>query len=104
MASKYQTAELVGVVVEQTNNGQYKPKDHPLTPSSFHSWRIGKHTRGNLQGPGQLFLTENGFTVLLIAVKELSFKDRHQFSPIARFLTSSLSQSQLTPILTAYQA
>ncbi|KRN31207.1 DUF7671 family protein [Weissella halotolerans] len=55
MASKYKTAELVGVVLEQTNSGRYQPKDQPLTPTSFHSWRIGKHTRGQLLEPGQLF-------------------------------------------------
>lgn len=104
MASKYKTAELVGVVLEQTNSGRYQPKDQPLTPTSFHSWRIGKHTRGQLLEPGQLFLTENGFTVTLVAVKDLSIRERHQFAPIARFLKTTLPQDQLTAIVSAYQA
>ena len=69
MASKYPTAELVGVVMTQTNSGQYEPKETQLDMNAFHSWRIGKHTKGKLQEPGQLFLTENNLVVMLVAIK-----------------------------------
>ena len=36
MASKYPTAELVGVVMTQTNSGQYEPKETQLDMNAFH--------------------------------------------------------------------
>lgn len=102
MANKYPTAELVGAVMAQTNSGQYEPKETQLDMNAFHSWRIGKHTKGKLQEPGQLFLTENNLVVMLVAIKPLAFKNRHDITPMARFLTTSGSEKVKTQLLTIY--
>lgn len=102
MADKYPTAELIGVVVQQNNDGGYKPQKWPLTLSDFHSWRIGKHTKGKLADVGQLFLTENGLTVMLVAVNELVFKKRHTITPMGRFLTVKIDAAVLADVVATY--
>ncbi|WP_373751586.1 DUF7671 family protein [Weissella soli] len=102
MADKYPTAELIGVVMTQNNSGQYEPQNTPLTPADYHSWRIGKHTKGKLGQPGQLFLTENNLIVMLVAVHKLRFQDRHAISPMGRFLSESVPAAQATAIITHY--
>ncbi len=89
MVQKYPTAELVGLVLTQTVNGEYVPK----MPVSRHSWRIGKHTKGKLDKSnqrGQLFFTEKNMPVALLEVRPLAFTDRHDFQPIARFTNKQI--------------
>lgn len=102
MADKYPTMELIGVVMTQTNSGSFKPKEQSLTAADFHSWRIGKHTKGKMGQPGQLFLTENNLTVMLVATRKLDFKKRHEFTPMGRFLTSSADAETTVSILTTF--
>lgn len=102
MANKYSTAELVGVVMKQINTGEYIPKENQINVHSFHSWRIGKHTKGKLLEPGQLFLTENNLIVMLVAIKPLAFKNRHTLNPMARFLTTTASETVKSQLLTNY--
>jgi len=90
MATKYPTLELIGVVVSPTNNGGFTPK----TPITTHSWRIGKHTKGKFKNLGQLFLTENQQTVVIVETKDLKFNARHEITPMSRFLTTSLDSNQ----------
>lgn len=99
MADKYKTAKLYGVVMVQTNSGTFEPKNSELTAADFHIWRIGKHTKGKLGKPGQLFLTENNLTVMLVATEKLAFKDRHEITPMARFLTTNVTDEVLELIL-----
>lgn len=86
MASKYPTLELVGIVLTPTNNGSFIPK----SPISTHSWRIGKHTKGKFKTPGQLFLTENQQTVVIVETRPLKSNARHDITPMSRFLTTEL--------------
>ncbi|SCC04502.1 DUF7671 family protein [Weissella bombi] len=102
MANKYPTAELVGVVMKQANTGEYIPKEDQIDVQPFHSWRIGKHTKGKLLEPGQLFLTENNLIVMLVAIKPLAFKNRHTINPMARFLTTTVSETVKNQLLTNY--
>ncbi|CAK1239370.1 hypothetical protein R53140_OCIKHKEL_00832 [Fructobacillus fructosus] len=78
---KYETAILTGCLLEEDASGHLLVKDR----QQEHDWRIGKHTKGQLLGPGQIFLTEKNQKVLLTRVTPLSFKDRHDFQPIGRF-------------------
>lgn len=102
MADKYNTVELIGVMMVQNNNGQFVPEKEKLTRADFHSWRIGKHTKGKLGKPGQLFLTENNLPVLLVAVKPLAFKDRHGFTSMGRFTTTFADPKALQEVLDVY--
>lgn len=95
MADKYPTKELIGVVLEQTNSGNYLPKNATLTAADFHSWRIGKHTKGKLGAAGQIFLTENNQLIALVATKDLAFKNRHTITPMGRFLKESVDDDLL---------
>ncbi|MDR3191336.1 MAG: hypothetical protein LBT80_09210 [Lactobacillaceae bacterium] len=103
MADKYPTAELIGVVMTQTNSGQFIPQNQPLTPADFHSWRIGKHTKGKPGQPGQLFLTENNLTVMLVATKALRFQDRHAITVMGRFLSTQAAPEIIQQVLAKYQ-
>ena len=102
MADKYKTATLYGVVVRQTPSGMYEPKVETLTAADFHTWRIGKHTKGKIGKPGQLFLTENNLTVMLVTSEKLAFKDRHNVTPMARFLTTSVDDEVLASVLNQF--
>lgn len=104
MADKYPTIELVGVVLEQTNSGQYVPKEATLSIADFHSWRIGKHTKGKLAQPGQIFLTENNQLVGLVATKPLAFKNRHEITPMGRFLKEKLDPTLTEQLIQHWQA
>jgi len=95
MASKYPTLELVGIVLTPTNNGGFAPKE----PISVHSWRIGKHTKGKFNAPGQLFLTENQQTVVIVETRPLKFNLRHDITPMSRFLTTTLDADTFKMIL-----
>ncbi|AEJ22989.1 hypothetical protein PAF15_00350 [Weissella koreensis] len=102
MASKYSTAELVGVMLKQDLNGQYHVENTALQLADFHSWRVGKHTKGKLRGPGQIFLTEQNMAVALVEVKSLSFKNRHDFTVMGRFTNETLPDEQFNAALQKY--
>ncbi|USS84757.1 hypothetical protein M3M35_05475 [Fructilactobacillus myrtifloralis] len=87
MGAQYRVLRLVGVPVVQTANGQYAIKRDHNQHFKLHEWRIGKHTKGHYQGPGQLFLTEQQMRVAIVAAFDVSFKKRHRYQPMARFLT-----------------
>lgn len=95
MASKYPTLELIGIVLTPTNNGSFVPKE----PISTHSWRIGKHTKGKFKAPGQLFLTENQQTVVIVETRPLKFNARHEITPMSRFLTTELAADTFRDLL-----
>ncbi len=63
--AKYPVSEYVGVPVEQDQSGQYVIKDQ--TDFQLHSWRTGRHTKGKFKQLGQVFLTENGLSVAVVA-------------------------------------
>lgn len=95
MASKYPTLELIGIVLTPTNNGGFTPKE----PITTHSWRIGKHTKGKYTQPGQLFLTENQQTVVIMDTRALKFNARHDITPMSRFLTTNLDTETFDHLL-----
>ncbi|QIL50669.1 hypothetical protein G7084_04675 [Weissella coleopterorum] len=102
MASKYPTAQLVGVMLQQDVNGRYYAEKSSLYLADFHSWRIGKHTKGKLREPGQIFLTEQNMAVVLVEIKPLSFKDRHEYTVMGRFTGTALPNDQFNIILKNY--
>lgn len=102
MASKYATAQLIGVMLKQDVNGQYHVENTALQLADFHSWRIGKHTKGKLRAPGQIFLTEQNMAVALIESKSLSFKNRHEYTVMGRFTNEVLPDDQFNVILQKY--
>lgn len=85
-SEKYETIKLIAKPVLQDNNGKYLIEQN----SKEVIYRIGKHTKGKLIGVDQLFLTENNLMMVIIETQPLSFKDRHQFNPIARFLQETV--------------
>ncbi|AIM62286.1 DUF7671 family protein [Weissella ceti] len=92
MASKYPTLELIGIVLTPTNNGGFTPKE----PITTHSWR---HTKGKYTQPGQLFLTENQQTVVIMDTRALKFNARHDITPMSRFLTTNLDPETFDRLL-----
>ncbi|MBC6498335.1 hypothetical protein H7R52_03570 [Weissella confusa] len=51
----------------------------------------------------QLFLTENNLTVMLVETKKLAFKDRHEITPMGRFMTTSASDDVVATVLAQYE-
>ncbi|MBS9334794.1 hypothetical protein LQZ24_01910 [Fructobacillus sp. M1-13] len=84
--SKYETAILIGQPLTEDASG----KLFVAEGEKSHPWRIGKHTKGKLLGPGQVFLTEQNQKVRLAKVEPLSFKDRHDYQPMGRFTKEML--------------
>ncbi|WP_413628171.1 hypothetical protein R4B61_03040 [Fructilactobacillus vespulae] len=95
MVEKYKVLRFVGVPVVQNQQGEYEIKKDPQGGFKLHEWRIGKHTNGKFTGVGQVFLTENQMRVAIILSDDVSFKKRHQFTPMARFLTETVSETVL---------
>lgn len=84
---KYDTIKIFSKPVQQDNNGNYL-----VSPEAKQViYRIGKHTKGKLTKPGQLFLTETNQMMVVVDTEELKFKDRHEFTPMQRFLNESIS-------------
>lgn len=104
MASKYPTMELIGVKLVQNENGKRQLSHQPLTSADFHSWRIGKHTKGRVGQPGQIFLTEQNFEIVLVDTKPLSFKDRHTVTPMGRFTKEQVTPELINTLKQEYQA
>lgn len=84
---KYETHRYLGIPVEDDGNGGYQLKKDPTGQMKVHIWRTGKHTKGRFKNPGQLMLTENNMMVVILKELPLAFKDRHQVTPLQRFLT-----------------
>lgn len=78
---KYETAILFGKPLQEDASGQLFVEPN----EKVHPWRIGKHTKGKLIGPGQVFLTEQNQKVLIVRVEALAFKNRHDYQPMGRF-------------------
>ncbi|WP_395319426.1 DUF7671 family protein [Fructilactobacillus frigidiflavus] len=91
MADKYNVLRFVGVPVEQDGSGNYQIKRDAHGEFKLHEWRIGKHTKGKFRQVGQVFLTENQMRVAILASFKVSFKKRHQYTPMARFLSDDVS-------------
>lgn len=86
---KYETHRYRGIPVEDDGNGGYRLKTDPRGRAKVHTWRTGKHTKGKFTGVGQLMMTENNLVVVILQELPLAFKDRHQVTPLQRFLTTS---------------
>ncbi|WP_429970381.1 DUF7671 family protein [Fructilactobacillus sp. Tb1] len=91
MADKYDVLRFIGVPVEQDGSGNYQIKRDAKNEFKLHEWRIGKHTKGKFRHVGQIFLTENQMRVAILASFKVSFKKRHQYTPMARFLSDDVS-------------
>lgn len=91
MTDKYEVLRLIGVPVEQDGSGNYQIKRDKNDEFKLHEWRIGKHTKGRFRQIGQVFLTENQMRVAILATFKVSFKKRHQYTPMARFLSDNVS-------------
>lgn len=84
---KYEVQKFMGVPVETDDNGKYQLKLDANGEAKLHTWRTGKHTKGKYTHPGQLMLTENNLTVVILAAEPMAFKNRHSETPLQRFLT-----------------
>lgn len=91
--AKYPVIEYVGVPVEQDQSGQYVIKDQ--TDFQLHSWRTGRHTKGKFKQLGQVFLTENGLSVAVVATHPVAYKDRHGITPMQRFTSETVADAVL---------
>ncbi|MCK8627259.1 DUF7671 family protein [Fructobacillus cardui] len=85
-SNQYPTEILYGVMVSEGKSGDYQVKDG----QKLHPWRIGKHTKGKVVGPGQIFLTEQNQKVVLIKTAPLAFKNRHHYQPMGRFTSETM--------------
>lgn len=92
---KYKVLKLTGIPVEMDANGQYQLKTDASGRAKLHTWRIGKHTKGQYQKTGQLMLTENNLPVVILAAEPMAFKNRHTETPLQRFLTVSVNDHVL---------
>ncbi len=86
--NQYPVQKFYGLPLATTPAGEYILKLDQEGQAKIHTWRTGKHTRGKYTQPGQLMLTENNLMVMIVAAEPMAFKDRHQETPLARFLTS----------------
>ena len=71
---KYEVQKFTGIPVETDADGKYQLKLDHNGDAKLHTWRTGKHTKGKYQGPGQLMLTENNLTVVILAAEPMAFK------------------------------
>lgn len=92
---KYETHRYQGIPVEDNGNGGYRLKADPEGQAKIHTWRTGKHTKGRFSQPGQLMLTENNMMVVILQELPLAFKNRHQVTPMQRFLKVKVSPDVL---------
>lgn len=91
--SKYETYLYTGVLVEQDASGRYMPKNG----AKPNIWRTGKHTKGKYANFGQVFLTENNQTIAVIAVEKLPFNQRHNYTPMQRWISETVDSDLLLP-------
>jgi len=93
MKAKYDVNQYVGVPVAANASGQYEIKREPDGDFKLHSWRTGRHSKGKYRGVGQIFLTENGLKVAVIAAYPVAYKDRHGFTPMQRLTSEFVSDA-----------
>ncbi|MCC4348759.1 hypothetical protein LMB39_09120 [Limosilactobacillus reuteri] len=92
---KYDVQKFTGIPVETDASGKYQLKFDQNGEAKLHTWRIGKHTKGKFKHPGQLMLTENNLTVVILKAEPMAFKDRHSETPLQRFLTVDVTEDIL---------
>lgn len=92
---KYEVQKYTGIPVETDAGGRYQLKLDQQGMAKVHTWRTGKHTKGKYVHPGQLMLTENNLPVVILKAEPMAFKDRHQETPLQRFLTAEVSKKVL---------
>ncbi|GGI62468.1 hypothetical protein JOD26_000478 [Limosilactobacillus caviae] len=63
---KYDVQKFTGIPVETDAGGKYQLKADQNGETKLHTWRTGKHTKGKFRHPGQLMLTENNLTVVIL--------------------------------------
>lgn len=100
MKGKYEVHEYVGIPLTTDNSGHYELKKDEQNEIHPHSWRTGKHTKGKFSHVGQILITENNLKVVIIAELPLTFKQRHNFTPLQRFTSERVDESVLTQGLT----
>ena len=84
---KYVTHLFDGVIVEQNLSGHFEPKSDAMP----HTWRTGKHTKGQFKQIGQVFLTENGQMVAVLRQTPLAFNQRHDYTPLQRWTSEQVA-------------
>ncbi|HIW71800.1 MAG TPA: hypothetical protein H9875_04145 [Candidatus Levilactobacillus faecigallinarum] len=87
MKAKYEVNQYIGVPVAANASGRYEIKREPDGDFKLHSWRTGRHSKGKFKGLGQIFLTENNLKVAVVQAIPVNYKERHDYTPMAR-LTS----------------
>lgn len=92
---KYDVQKFTGIPVETDASGKYQLKFDQNDEAKLHTWRTGKHTKGKFNHPGQLMLTENNLTVVILKAEPMAFKDRHSETPLQRFLTVDVTEDVL---------
>ena len=92
---KYAVQKFTCIPVDTNANGKYQLKLDSAGNAKLHIWRTGKHTKGKYRGPGQLMMTENNLTAVILAAEPLAFKDRHSETPLQRFLTTRVDDDVL---------
>ncbi|MBB1079335.1 hypothetical protein H5S09_05455 [Limosilactobacillus sp. STM2_1] len=92
---KYEVQKFTGIPVEPDASGKYQLKTDQQGKTKLHTWRTGKHTKGKYKVPGQLMLTENNLTVVILSAEPMAFKDRHSETPLQRFLTVKVTDDVL---------
>lgn len=94
--NQYEVQKFYGLPVENDSSGNWQLHRGSDGSIKIHTWRIGKHTRGQFKRPGQLLLTENNLTVMIIKAEPMAFKDRHSETPCQRLLSQYASDELLT--------
>ena len=92
---KYDVQKFTGIPVETHASGKNQLKFDQNGEVKLHTWRTGKHTKGKFNHPGQLMLTENNLTVVILKAEPMAFKDRHSETPLQRFLTVDVTEDVL---------
>ncbi|MFT8325041.1 hypothetical protein [Oenococcus sicerae] len=88
----YKVQLFYGVPLQQNSDGKFV---YCGQQTKLAVWRTGKHTRGHFDGIGQLFLTENHLTIVILKFEDLRFNQRHQFVSLSRFLDKKIDNSEL---------
>ncbi|WP_172187705.1 DUF7671 family protein [Lentilactobacillus kribbianus] len=100
MKDKYEVTEYIGVPLSLDNSGHYQIKLDDNGQFRLHSWRTGKHTKGKFKQLGQVFITENDMSVVVIKTRPVPFKKRHAYTPLQRFTNEMVSAAVLEQAMT----
>ena len=79
---KYDVQKFTGIPVETDASGKYQLK-------------FDQNGEVKFNHPGQLMLTENNLTVVILKAEPMAFKDRHSETPLQRFLTVDVTEDVL---------